>query len=221
MEKDFEYREVGTGLSAERALDVATIVASLVPLIGGPVASILSGISGGRREQRVLDVIRGVSDDLQDFKSQAAEEYVKTEDFVDLLESTLRRVAQETSSKKRQMYRQILTNAIKQPAGNYDEQGRFLRTLDELDADHLRILQALLQPPESDVGIMGSPMQTVRKRIPEFSEEQIQQLVDDLNDRRITTMNSLQTMMTAHGAADLQHSVTPYGRRFLAYVQCA
>lgn len=36
MEKDFEYKEVQTGLPPERALDVAATVANLVPLIGGP-----------------------------------------------------------------------------------------------------------------------------------------------------------------------------------------
>jgi len=67
VEKDFEYNEVETGLPAERALDVAATLANLVPLIGGPVASIIGGISGGRKEQRILEVVQGVSDDLRDF----------------------------------------------------------------------------------------------------------------------------------------------------------
>lgn len=219
MEEDFEYKEVETGLPADRALDVAAVVANLVPLIGGPVSSILSGISGGRKEQRILEVIQGVSDDLRDFKSQAAEEYVKTEDFEELLENTLKRVVQERSSEKRQLYRRILTHAIKYPGGDYQEHLRFLKTLDDLDISHVVILRALLQTPESDLGIMGSPMQTLRKRIPEFPESQIEQLVAELNDLRITSVPSLRTMMTAHGAANLQHAVTAYGGRFLRYVE--
>lgn len=221
MEKDFEYKEVETGLPAERALNVAATLANLVPLIGGPVASIIGGISGGRKEQRILEVVQGVSDDLRDFKSQVAEEYVKTEDFEELLENTLRRVAQERSAEKRRLYRSILTTAIKHPGGDYDEQLRFLKTLDELDPDHIEILRALLQGPESGLGMMGSPIQTLRQRIPEMTEAQIEQLVNGLNDRRITSMTSLRTMMTAHGAADLQHAVTAYGRRFLTYVEGA
>jgi hypothetical protein len=221
VEKDFEYKEVETGLSAERALDVAATLANLVPLIGGPVASVIGGISGGRKEQRILEVVQGVSDDLSDFKSQVAEEYVKTEDFEELLENTLRRVAQERSAEKRRLYRSILTTAIKHPGGDYDEQLRFLRTLDELEPDHIKILRALRQGPESDLGMMGSPIQTLRKRIPEMTEAKIEQLVNGLNDRRITSMTSLRTMMTAHGAADLQHAVTPYGRGFLSYVEGA
>jgi hypothetical protein len=119
------------------------------------------------------------------------------------------------------LYRSILTTAIKHPGGDYDEQLRFLRTLDELEPDHIKILRALRQGPESDLGMMGSPIQTLRKRIPEMTEAKIEQLVNGLNDRRITSMTSLRTMMTAHGAADLQHAVTPYGRGFLSYVEGA
>jgi hypothetical protein len=219
VEKDFEYKEVETGLPVERALDVAATVANLVPLIGGPVASILGGISAGRKEQRVLEVIQSVSDDLRDFTSAAAEAYVKTEDFEELLENTLRRVAQERTSEKRQLYGRILTHAIKHPGGDYDEQLRILNTLEELDIGHVVLIRALLQAPESHLGITGSPVETLRKRILEFSEEQIDRFVADLNDRRITSLASLRTMMTAHGAANLQHSVTAYGRTFIRYVE--
>jgi hypothetical protein len=141
---------------------------------------------------------------------------VKTEDFEELLENTLRRVAQERSAGKRRLYRNILTKAIKHPGSDYGEQLRLVKTLEELDPDHITILRALRQQPESNLGSMGSPMQTIKSRIPEFTDAQIEQLVNALNDRRITSLRSLQTMMTAHGAADLRHSVTPYGSSFSA-----
>jgi hypothetical protein len=134
-------------------LDVAATVASLVPSIGGPVASILSGISGGRKEQRILEVIQGVSDDLRDFHSDVAEKYVKTEDFEELLENTLRRAAQERTEEKRRLYRNILTKAIKNPGGDCGEQLRFLKTLEEISPDHVLILRASKQLPEPELGI--------------------------------------------------------------------
>jgi hypothetical protein len=54
MDKDFKYKEVETGLSVERTLDVAATIANLIPLIGGPVASILSGISGAKKNSAFL-----------------------------------------------------------------------------------------------------------------------------------------------------------------------
>jgi hypothetical protein len=219
VNKDIQYEEVQTGLPAERALEVAAAVATLVPLIGGPVASILSGISGARKEQRVLEVIQGVSDNLRDFQSQAADEYVKTDDFEELLENTLRRAAQERSEEKRSLYGNIITNAIKNQDGDCEEQLRLLKTLEEISPDHVLILRALKQTPESEVGMIGSPMQTLRKRVPDLAEERIEQLLNELNDLRLTSMGSLRTIMTAQGAADLRHAVTQYGQRFLSYIQ--
>ena len=69
--------------------------------------------------------------------------------------------------------------------------------------------------------MIGSPMQTLLKRVPDRTENQIEQLVNELNDRRVTSSNSLRVMMTAHGAADLRHAITEYGERFLSYVQAA
>jgi hypothetical protein len=169
MEKDFEYKEVQIGLPAERALDVAAALVNLAPLIGGPVASILRGISGGRKQQRVMEVIRGVSEDLRDFQSKVAEEYVRTEDFEELLENTLRRAAQERSEGKRRLYRNFLTTAIQHPGGDYQEQLRFVKTLDEISSDHLEVLLALSQNPESRFGLIGSAMQTLKKRLPNYT----------------------------------------------------
>jgi hypothetical protein len=94
-----------------------------------------------------------------------------------------------------------------------------VKTLEELLPDHIMVLRALTQQPEPELGMIGSPIQTLGKRVPCRTEAQIEQLVNDLNDRRVTSMNALHTMMTAHGAANLQHSVTPYGQRFLSYLQ--
>ncbi len=203
---------------AETVLDVAAFVGSAVPWIGGPVSNVLSGRSWGRKFERVREVLEGLSSDLAEFKSEISEEYVKTEDFEELLEHTLRRAAEERNEAKRRIYRAFLTNAIESPGELYDEQIRFLRSLEELQPDHLLVIQALSQPPDPNPGMMGSPNQTLRRRLPDLEEERIGEIVSQLNDFRITNLTSLKTMMTGHGAADLRHSITPFGQRFLQYI---
>ena len=203
---------------AETALDVAAFVGSAVPWIGGPVSNVLSGMSSGRKFARVREVLEGLTSDLSDFKSEVSEEYVKTEDFEELLEQTLRRSADERNQEKRQIYRSFLTNAIESPGEPYDEQIRFLRTLEELKPDHLKVLRALSKTPDPDPGMMGSPNQTLRQRLPELEEKRIEELITQLNDLRVTNMTSLKTMMTGRGAADLRHSITSYGQRFMQYI---
>ncbi len=203
----------------ETGLNVAASVTSLVPWIGGPVSSVLSGISLDRRFDRVREVLEGLAESLKDFKSEASEAYVKKEEFHELLEKTLKLAAEERNEQKRNMFREFLVQAVTTPGEPYDEQIRHLRTLEALQADHIRILQALLQVPEPNLGIMGSPMQTLQKRLPDMSSVRINDLVEQLNDLGLTRMSGLQTMMTAHGAANLRHSITSYGDRFLWYVK--
>jgi len=202
-------------------LDIAAVVTSAVPWLGGPVSAVLSGISFGRKYERVREVLNGLAEDLRDFKSKASEEYVKKEEFEELLEKTLRQAAEERSGEKRSIYRSFLTDEIRSPGKPYDEQLHFLRTLEELQPDHIRVIKALAHPPEGGRGIAGSPLQTLSSRLPDMPPERIEALILQLNDMRLTAMTSLKTLMTFHGAQELRHSLTPHGRRFLEFIRKA
>ena len=165
MSEEFKYKEVATGLPTERALDVGAFVANAIPWLGGPIAGVLAGISTDRKFARVSEVLRGVLEELRDLDSMASKEYVKTEDFEELLEQTLRQVATERNEEKRRMYQDFLIGAIASPGEPYDEQKRFLRTIEELQTDHLQILKALIQMPKPVDGLVGSQMSTLRKRL--------------------------------------------------------
>ena len=203
----------------ETALDIAAAVGSAIPWIGGPVGSVLGGMSLGRKMSRVREVLLGLAAELSDFKSTVSEEYVKTEEFEELLEQTLKRAAEERNEEKRRIYRDFLTDAVESPGEPYDEQIRFLRTLEELQPDHLRLIRALSQAPNQNPGMMGSPNQTLRQRLPDLDEARIGDLLSQLNDLRVTNLTSLKVMMTGHGAEDLRHNITPYGQRFLRYIE--
>jgi len=103
----------------------------------------------------------------------------------------------------------------------YEDQIRFLRTLEEIQPDHIKLLRALGQSPNmnsSMSGMIGSPIQTLLERINDVDEKRIEDLINQLNDMRITNLTSLKTMMTWSGAQKLEGTITPYGRRFLAFI---
>lgn len=210
---------IPTSTKAETALDVGATVASAVPWLGGPVSSVLSGISVGRKISRVKEVLESMANDLKDFQSQASETYVKTDEFQDLLEKTLRGAAQERSEEKRRIYASFLTGAVKSSGESYNEQLVFLRELEQLQPDHIRVVQALVQEPEGGPSLMGSPIGTLQRRLPDIPTGRIEELVGQLNDMRITKLTSLRVMMTGHGAANLQGSLTAHGQRFLTYMR--
>ena len=202
----------------EKIIDIVSFVSSAVPWVGGPVSNVLGGISTGRKIQRVNELLHEFSEDLRNFKSEISEEYVKNEDFEDLLEQTLRRTSEERNEEKRRILKTFLVEAVKSPGEQYDDQLRFLKLLENIYGDHIRILKALVQAPPQNLGMMGSPSQTLRERLPDITDDRITDLVHQLNDLRVTNLQSLNTMMTGRGAQDLRHSVTPLGKRFVRYL---
>ena len=204
----------------ETALDVASFVSSAIPWVGSPISNVLSGVSFGRRLSRVREVLIDLIHDLQGFKSDVSETYVKTEEFEELLERTLRQAAEERTEEKRRIYRQFLVGTIKSPGEPYEEQLRFLRTLEEMQPDHIQVLRALMQKPDSHLvsGFSGSPRQTLSKRPPDIPADRIEDLVSQLNDMRITTLTAMRTMMTARGTQNLEHTITSFGQRFLKFI---
>ena len=202
----------------EKILNIASFVSSAVPWVGGPVSNVLGGISTGRKIQRVHGLLEDLTDDLKGFKSEISEEYVKTEDFEDLLEQTLRRTSEERNENKRKILKSFLVDAVKRPGEQYDDQLRFLKILENIYGDHISVLQALMVSPVQKSGMMGSPSQTLGERLPAMTDNRIKVLVEQLNDLRVSNLQSLNTMMTANGAQDLRSAVTPLGKRFLQYL---
>ena len=92
---------------SETSLDIASLVSSVVPWIGGPVSNVLGGMSLGRKLGRVSEVLQGLAHNLESLQSEVSADYVKTEDFEDLLEQTLKRVAEERNEEKRNLYKRI------------------------------------------------------------------------------------------------------------------
>ena len=192
---------------------------SAVPWLGGPVSSVLSSYSQSRKFNRIKEVLDKLSEELREFRSKASEEFVKTEAFEDLLEYTLRRVADERQSSVRALYCRFLNRAISDPNDDYDSQIEILRAIELLRSGHVAVLGALIEDPEpvAPLSHASSHIQTLVKRT-SLDRESIRLLVDDLNHWRLTKLDGLNTMMTGRGAASLQHTVAPLGRKVSHYL---
>lgn len=205
----------------ETIADIATVVTSAVPWIGGPVSAVLAGVSLNRKIERIRDVLIDMAEQIKDVTSETAKSYVQTEDFQDLLEKTLQESANERVEEKRKAYAAFLANDISSPEHSYDEKLRILRTLEEVQTDHIRMLKAFSQEPDykSIIGSIGSVRQTLEKRLPGFDDNKITDFTDQLIRMGLIDSTRLNTMMTARGAEELQRIITPYGHRFLAFIQ--
>ncbi len=203
----------------DTALEISAAFASAVPWVGGAVSNYIAGHANDRKFHRVAEELKKLADDMKRVESDTAKQYVKTEEFEDLLDLTMQKIALERSEQKRKMYRAFLANTAASPGEPWPEKQRFLRTLDDVEPDHVRLLKALLQEPRRDLGPMafGSISGTIRERAPEIVPR-LDQLVRDLDRMGLANVGQTGGMMTGHGAQDLRGRVTAYGQRFARYV---
>ncbi|MCB8947476.1 MAG: hypothetical protein H6653_05610 [Ardenticatenaceae bacterium] len=206
--------------TADKALDVGAFVSAVLPIpwLAPAVSFVLGGISNQRKIKRIQEALRQLNEEIGDFKSEASEKYVDSEEFEELVERTLQQIANERHEQKRNMYGRFLAGAIKSPGDPYDEQIRFLRDLELLQADHIRIFQAMLQEPDPNSNVyIGSTMTTLSERLSDISESRLRELVAYLNDMKLISGIG-NTMVTARTAVDLRNNFTPYGQRFVRYL---
>jgi hypothetical protein len=207
----------------EKVLDTVGTVANLVPVLGGPVSSILFGLSGDRRFERVRAYLIELAERVGHLEDEQ-ELFVRSEDFEDLLIEASQRVWAERSEEKRRIYRDFLVDAIRHPSAEpYDERLRFLRVVEQVQEAHIEVLRAILQPPDPDSTMyMGSMSHVLLERLGWGEGEQprarLNDLTQQLSDLRIIDTPSLNTMMTGRGAQETHGIVTSFGRRFTRFL---
>jgi hypothetical protein len=88
---------------------------------------------------------------------------------------------------------------------------------------HIQLIRAIVQPPATPESarystIGGSWIHTLRKRLPDFSEDSLNDLVDQLKDLRVLSAGgNLQVMMS--NAEDMRPLVIPFGQRFVEFIR--
>ncbi|MDE0441667.1 MAG: hypothetical protein OXL38_06060 [Gammaproteobacteria bacterium] len=203
----------------DKTIAATSALVSLVPWLGGAASNVVSGYGQTRKFNRVKELLDGLASRLSDFESDVAKEYVRTEDFEDLLQQTLRRVADERNAEVRNLYLRFIHRAIAEPGDEYDGQMDVLRAIEGLRGVHVTVMRALCEEPRPDADrkFAGSPSQTLRERTG-LSSEQIKDAVETLNDLRLINLDGLHVTMTGRGSESLQHTVTTLGIQVLDYI---
>lgn len=218
MSEEDHRQEIGN-VPNETALSVVAVVTSAIPYLGGPISSFVSGTLVKRKLERFVELLKGLEEDLRGFKDEAAEQYCTTAEFEELFEKTAQKVVDERNGEKRNLLRSFLKEAISTPTEPYDDKVRILNLIGELQAGHVRILQALdMEPDPNPQGWSGSPGETLRRRLPVEHHPRMEELLADLKGWRVTGLSELNAMMTALGAENLRVTITPFGRRLLGYI---
>lgn len=218
---EIEKPELAPETKKERFAELVAVVTSAAPWIGGPVAEIIGGAATNLKINRVTEFVEGVLEYVEALHTSAAEKFVKSEDFADILEKTAQAAADERHETKRRLFSSYILNNIAHPEISYDRRLKCLRVLTQVDTRHIDFLLALIQPPSTqEINLsMSAPSTTLERRAPHLRDE-LSVIIHETDMLGLTTIrdNYLNTMMTGSGAADLGHAVTGFGRELLSFI---
>jgi hypothetical protein len=131
------------GLSPSgKVLDTLAALSTLVPLVGGAVGQVLSGVATAPRLERVEQVLQYVVDRL-DGEPPPLNPSLDTDEFRDLLEQTIGQAAFESHVEKRALYGKLLLGLIKEPLEPYDPRRRYISTLEEIQPGQIPLLKEI------------------------------------------------------------------------------
>lgn len=209
-QRKVEFRKEIKEREIDRAFDIISAIASVVPYIGGPLSNILSGISNKRKCERLKHFIEELRDELEKQGSKISESYVKTEEYEEILEETLSRVTRERSNKKQRMYKDFLMNAMINPEETtYDVKRRIIRVLEDIQVDDIKVLNTILTKlQKSPNGQTGLQFPSLLSQLSEMERDHAQAIVFHLNGLGLTYIISEGQML----------SLTLFGKQFMKYI---
>jgi len=111
-------------------------------LLGGVLNSIFSGQVTQGRFDRVKEQLSFLNEEVEQIKDRIHTDYVKTDEFEELVALTLEKMARELDPRKRSQYRRMIVNLMVLQPEDYNEQRRLLRLAEELTPKHIQLLRA-------------------------------------------------------------------------------
>jgi len=221
MGKNSQKPDLIPASRGERYAELLAITAAAAPWIGGPISGIIGGVATDLKIKRVTQFIKDVLAHVENLHSQESEDFVRTEDFADIFDKTAQAVADERYETKRKLFSNYILNNIADPEISYQLRLKCLRLLEDINTQHLDLLEALLRKPTSTEMNMsiGAPSTTIERRAPHLRSN-LPAIIHETNTQGLTNIekNYLNTNMTGGGAADLAHAVTSLGRNLIAFI---
>lgn len=204
--------------SAHSMIDkITSRVVNTAPWLTEPVIEAIHEMTDSRKVARVQEVLADVTVSLKEFQSELAELYVKTPDFRRVLGQTLRAAGDEPHAEKRRLYAAFLTDSIVSPLESAENQTRMLGILNQLKSDHVRLLQAMINLPAPRGSHTMSPLQMLRKQIPDIPQDRMRGLLTQLTELGISTISDWSSGEYSD-VEQVRKSLTTLGRRLVRII---
>lgn len=197
---------------------------SLIPVIGGSLASITGDYFSARKEVRLLSFIEQLSKDFEKKQSLFVKEYTCTEEFYDIYENILCDVLRNRTEIKRTMLKNLLVNSCTIPNTSYDRTEEFQHLIDVLSPTNLLILSVFYHcqhiPMNNEKEDIETIMTKIRHETHLESDSLILDYIGELESRNLVegfknNMYSIDGGTVLHGSRSY---ITEKGLLFCSYV---
>lgn len=132
---------------SDHIVNVVKAGLSAIPVIGGPLSSLIGDYIPKKKEERLLNFVKELTIKLEEYAQSINAEYVKTEEFAYLFEECMKGVLSNYQEQKLLCFKGIIVNSLRHDLKK-EQKEYYLHLVNSLTDLHLRIL-AISNDPDS------------------------------------------------------------------------
>jgi hypothetical protein len=175
-----------------------------------------------RKWDRVEQVLIGLRDRIDRVvreQTGAADQYVRRPEFADLLEDTVRRIADKPDSNRREAMRAVFLRILDKPL-DHTENRRFIRLCDELPTAALEALNVIstARPVVPNALSHGIDVRSIIAESTGRDHEEIEEAIDQLTNE-LLLREGVKANYFPVETSPIDHFLTRTGKLFLKYIR--
>lgn len=199
----------------EHIRNVLIASSAAIPFAGGPLSVLLDKYLPNEIERRKDSLIKKLSDELLKIEKQIPKDKLKDESYLTVFIQVFQHYLSEHRNEKLIAFRNILINEAITNSKDFDEVSFYIRLVDSLTVDQIRILHLVYRKEidghcsiESDDSIY----KYIQAKWPKIDKYYLQACVTELL-RFFIISSSVDSLNGAKG-----HQLTSFGKKFVKYI---
>ena len=215
----------------EKTGKAIAIALNAVPIGGGVMSDVASTLIANRQSRRLNNFLSKLADDFNRLESLLNDEFMKSEDFEDLVEDVFTKASDARRQEKLDAFRAIFMNACIDESPSYNEIEEIIVLVSSWQVRHILLLKAFANPNAARLeSLVFKPLPSepepwvevgdvIRHLFPEWTDDQIQRTWSDLRDSRIIHDDQLGMLVMESERKNLANRLSTFGKIVARYLK--
>lgn len=189
--------------------------------VGGFVSNTIQFYMAREQNQKMVMLLKQLAVELENCKLQINNEFIKSDDFEDMVEDILFKVSKTHQTEKIKAFKSIFKNAVFLENPVYEDIEEISTLIDKWQASHIRLLSILSDPNgenqklslqvsvNNDISPGFEPV--LSYFFPDWDYKKIERVWKKLVDDNIINTPSIRGVMQKRGIGVLENRLTDFG----------